>query len=220
MIERVLLVAWKGAAATGWVKTIEAAGFRVFLEDTTGERAWRTAKERGIHVVIIDGQKKPSHGRNTGNMLRDTAKTREIPIIWTNLNPDDAGQVQVDVRPDILLAAPTDALQAVAAVHYLRDQEEQSEGSAQAIAVAFSPPAPENGALSGSSPSPANGTCSVEEEEEALQSPSKPKAASGRKSIASAQAARSAKKPGSASTARAKAPARSTSGRSGSSSRK
>lgn len=119
MIERVLLVAWKGSSATAWVDTLKSGGYTVLLEDTTGERAWRTAKERGIDCVIIDGQKKPSHGRQTGHALRDTAKTRGIPIIWTNLDPEDATGVQAEVKPDVTLPAPTDAGGALVALQAL-----------------------------------------------------------------------------------------------------
>jgi DNA-binding response OmpR family regulator len=119
MIERVLLVAWKGSAATSWVEQLKEGGFTVLLEDTTGERAWRTAKERGIDCVIIDGQKKPSHGRQTGHALRDTAKTRNIPIIWTNLDIEDAASVAAEVKPDVTLTAPTSAPEALAALNSL-----------------------------------------------------------------------------------------------------
>lgn len=120
MIERVLLVAWKGSSATAWVETLRAGGYTVLLEDTTGERAWRTAKERGIDVVVIDGQKKPSHGRQTGHALRDTAKTRNIPIIWTNLDVEDVASVNAEVRPDVALDAPTDARKALQALRELQ----------------------------------------------------------------------------------------------------
>jgi len=116
MIQRVLLVAWKGSTATQWVNSFADAGYSVLLEDTTGERAWRTAKERGIHLVVIDGQKKPSHGRQTGQMLRDTAKTRDIKIIWTNLDVEDETNVRNEVQPDELLVAPTDVKSALDAV--------------------------------------------------------------------------------------------------------
>jgi hypothetical protein len=53
MIQRVLLVAWKTSAATQWVPALQAAGYMVFLEDTTGDRAWRIAKERGIPLEQI-----------------------------------------------------------------------------------------------------------------------------------------------------------------------
>ena len=119
MIERVLLVAWKGSQATQWLETLRAGGYTVLLEDTTGERAWRTAKERGIHAVIIDGQKKPSHGRQTGHALRDTRKTEGIPIIWTNLGVEDASGVKQEVFPDMVLEAPTNAAQALEALHAL-----------------------------------------------------------------------------------------------------
>ena len=118
---RVLLVAWKGSTATSWVEPLTESGYTVLLEDTTGERAWRTAKERGIDVVIIDGQKKPSHGRQTGHALRDTAKTREIPIIWTNLDQEDSNAVQNEVRPDVTLVAPTDAFGTLAALQALSE---------------------------------------------------------------------------------------------------
>lgn len=118
---RVLLVAWKGSTATSWVEPLTESGYTVLLEDTTGERAWRTAKERGIDVVIIDGQKKPSHGRQTGHALRDTAKTREIPIIWTNLDQEDSDAVQTEVRPDVTLVAPTDAFGTLAALQALSE---------------------------------------------------------------------------------------------------
>lgn len=119
MIERVLLVAWKGSSATSWVEPLKEGGYTVLLEDTTGERAWRTAKERGIDCVIIDGQKKPSHGRQTGYSLRDTAKTRGIPIIWTNLDIEDAAGVAAEVKPDVTLLAPTSPAEALAALKSL-----------------------------------------------------------------------------------------------------
>jgi hypothetical protein len=126
---RVLLVAWKGSSATAWVEPLQSGGYTVLLEDTTGERAWRTAKERGIDVVIIDGQKKPSHGRQTGYALRDTAKTRNIPIIWTNLEQDDSTAVQTEVRPDVTLMAPTDALGTLAALDSLGQKVRWENGA-------------------------------------------------------------------------------------------
>ena len=147
MIERVLLVAWKGSTATGWVDILRSGGYTVLLEDTTGERAWRTAKERGIDCVIIDGQKKPSHGRQTGHSLRDTAKTRDIPIIWTNLDPDDAAGVQADVHPDRTLPAPTDALGALVALQSLAAERggepaEESSAPSESVTSAHEPSAP------------------------------------------------------------------------------
>lgn len=135
MIQRVLLVAWKGSSATGWVDALRAGGFQVLLEDTTGERAWRTAKERGIDLVIIDGQKKPSHGKATGNALRDTAKTRNIPIIWTNGNTDDESSVRSEVRPDVLLMAPTDAHNALSAIRTLQPETRAPSASVAGAAA-------------------------------------------------------------------------------------
>lgn len=125
MIERVLLVAWKGSPAAQWLETLRAGGYTVLLEDTTGERAWRTAKERGIQAVIIDGLKKPTHGRQTGHALRDTRKTENIPIIWTNLGVEDAATVQREVNPDVMLDAPTDATQALEALNALAARHAQ-----------------------------------------------------------------------------------------------
>jgi CheY-like chemotaxis protein len=126
---RVLLVAWKGSSATAWVELLQSGGHTVLLEDTTGERAWRTAKERGIDVVIIDGEKKPSHGRQTGHALRDTAKTRNIPIIWTNLEQEDTTAVQTEVRPDVTLMAPTDAVGTLAALDTLGQKMRWENGA-------------------------------------------------------------------------------------------
>jgi hypothetical protein len=126
---RVLLVAWKGSTATAWVEPLTDGGYTVLLEDTTGERAWRTAKERGIDVVIIDGEKKPSHGRQTGHALRDTAKTRDIPIIWTNLDQEDISAVQTEVRPDVTLPAPTDAVGTLAALQILGERVHFANGA-------------------------------------------------------------------------------------------
>lgn len=128
MIERVLLVAWKGSPAAQWLETLRAGGYTVLLEDTTGERAWRTAKERGIQAVIIDGLKKPTHGRQTGHALRDTRKTEKIPIIWTNLGVEDAATVQREVSPDVTLDAPTDAAQALEALNALAARHAQDNG--------------------------------------------------------------------------------------------
>lgn len=119
MLERVLLVAWKGSAATQWVDALKAGGYTVLLEDTTGERAWRTAKERGIEVVIIDGQKKPSHGRQTGHQLRDTEKTKNIPIIWTNREEEHTPLLK-EVLPDLEVPSPTSVDAALEALNRLR----------------------------------------------------------------------------------------------------
>lgn len=122
MIKRVLLVAWKGARATQWAEPLRAAGYTVLLESKTGERAWRAAKERGIEVIIIDGEKKPTQGRQTGHILRDTEKTEKIPILWTNLSPDDAEIVMKEVSPQMCVNAPTDETQALDALNALAAQ--------------------------------------------------------------------------------------------------
>lgn len=192
MIERVLLVAWKGSTATGWVDELRGGGYTVLLEDTTGERAWRTAKERGIDCVIIDGQKKPSHGRQTGHALRDTAKTREIPIIWTNLDPEDAAGVQTDVRPDRTLPAPTDAAGALMALHSLVGEQKAPASAANVPATKAAEPA-------------------------VLAPPAKPRAAAktakATKVSKSAPAKKAAKKPTPKAVKKAKAPARRTAAR-------
>lgn len=191
MIERVLLVAWKGSTATGWVDVLKSGGYTVLLEDTTGERAWRTAKERGIDCVIIDGQKKPSHGRQTGHALRDTAKTRDIPIIWTNLDPEDAAGVQTDVKPDRTLTAPTDAHGALAALKLLsseRDHARPAEPSVAEPVVAAAVPAPTS--ASAARPAPAIKPAS----KKAAAKPTKP-AKKPLKAAQQAQAKKRATKP-------------------------
>jgi len=135
MIERILLVAWKGSPSVQWAATLEAAGYTVLLEETTGERAWRTAKERGIDCVVIDGDKKPSMGRQTGHQLRDTAKTRGIPIVWANLNPEEGGIVQAEVHPDVTLPRPTEASEVVAAILSVQAEREPGEEGAGSVAA-------------------------------------------------------------------------------------
>lgn len=125
MSKRVLLVAWKGSRASEWAETLQAAGYTVLLENRTGERAWRAAKERGIEAVIIDGEKKPTQGRQTGHSLRDTEKTAKLPILWTNLSADDAESVHREVSPDMCVDAPTDAAQALDALNALVARHER-----------------------------------------------------------------------------------------------
>jgi CheY-like chemotaxis protein len=216
MIERVLLVAWKGSSATAWVETLKSGGYTVLLEDTTGERAWRTAKERGIDVVIIDGQKKPSHGRQTGHALRDTAKTRNIPIIWTNLDTEDAASVATEVKPDVTLAAPTDASSALAALqalagsdglvhHHDHDEDEAAEEAEPAPTGHIAPPRAAEPA-----PAPHLEEPEAEEPAEPVAKPARKPAPKATKKVAAAKApsaktSKSTKKP-SASKAATKPP--------------
>jgi hypothetical protein len=133
------------------VGALTAGGYTVLLEDTTGERAWRTAKERGIDVVIIDGQKKPSHGRQTGYALRDTAKTRNIPIIWTNLDTEDGASVETEVHPDVVLPAPTDASGALSALQALGERITFENGALFDAEDEPDVARPTNGAMNGHS---------------------------------------------------------------------
>lgn len=133
MFKRVLLVAPKGARAVEWQETLRNAGCTVLHEHSTGERAWRAAKERGIEAVVIDGEKKPSLGRQAGQLLRDTQKTAGLPIVWTNLDPLQADAVQAEVAPDRTLAAPTSVDDAMSALRELareRTSENQPASAA------------------------------------------------------------------------------------------
>jgi hypothetical protein len=197
-------VAWKGSSATAWVETLKSGGCTVLLEDTTGERAWRTAKERGIDAVIIDGQKKPSHGRQTGHALRDTAKTRNIPIIWTNLDTEDAVSVAAEVKPDVTLAAPTDATSALAAlqslaggaVHFSHDDDEHDLEPVSTTIIATPRPAepvPAVATAPAETPAPKSAKPPVKSAAKPAKAPAKPAKKTPAKGVKKPSASKAAK---------------------------
>jgi DNA-binding response OmpR family regulator len=103
-----LLVAWWRSPARAWVEPLEAAGFRVVVEDRDGARAYRWARDDRPAAVVIDCATLPSHGHELAKALSSTAWGRRLPVILTNVGEAEREQT-ARAAPGALtvLAAPT-----------------------------------------------------------------------------------------------------------------
>ena len=84
------LIHWNQAEAEGFAAELRAAGWRVETEAEDGARAYRRIRELAPTAVVVNLDRKPSHGRITAESLRGSKATREIPIYF--VGGDDASR--------------------------------------------------------------------------------------------------------------------------------
>lgn len=78
----VWLVHWDAAEARERLDQLETAGYAGMYEPGSGSPLLRRIRERGPAAVVIDLTRLPSHGREIALAIRESKKTRHIPLVF------------------------------------------------------------------------------------------------------------------------------------------
>jgi hypothetical protein len=81
-MKRVRLLHWKAAEAVQKVETLTRAGFQVEYDEAVDSAVMRAWREEPPSAFVIDLSRLPSHGREIAIALRQSKKTRLIPIVF------------------------------------------------------------------------------------------------------------------------------------------
>jgi len=85
---KVLLVHWNVQEAEILANMIRACGWEVATETADGSRVGRKVKETRPTAVVIYLARQPSHGRETGQALKDLKATSTLPLVFVDGTPE------------------------------------------------------------------------------------------------------------------------------------
>ena len=95
----VQVIHWKPAEAADLVAACQAAGFEAACSAEP-----RVLRERVPAAVVIDLTQLPSHGREVGVWLRQAKKTRHVPIVYVDGDPEKVGRIRA-MLPDAVFTS-------------------------------------------------------------------------------------------------------------------
>ena len=81
---RLFLVHWNAEAAAERACMLRDEDWFVDVESVDGATAYQVIQTETPDVVLIDLSRKPSHGREIARSLRESSKTRELPIVFVD----------------------------------------------------------------------------------------------------------------------------------------
>jgi hypothetical protein len=90
----VQIIHWKPEEAGSLVEACRAAGFEAECGNTP-----RVLRARVPDAVVIDLNRLPSHGREVGVWMREAKKTRHVPIVYVDGDPDKVERIRA-MLPD------------------------------------------------------------------------------------------------------------------------
>ena len=96
-MRRVCLFHWKEAEAKPLLTALKDAGYRVDLCKEMAD--YRAVRASPPDAIVIDLSRMPSMGREVGVFLRGSPKTRHVPLVYVDGDPEKVNQVR-KVLPD------------------------------------------------------------------------------------------------------------------------
>lgn len=110
-MSRIQLVHWKEAEGRARARELRAAGLRVEYE-VDAPAALRAAKDDPPAAVVIDLTRLPSHGRELAWALRQSKKTRLVPLVFLGGAPAKLARLEKEL-PDATYAGWDGAVRAI-----------------------------------------------------------------------------------------------------------
>jgi CheY-like chemotaxis protein len=93
---RVQLVHWKEVEGRERARELRAAGVRVEYE-ADAPAALRASKDEPPDAIVIDLTRLPSHGREMAWALRQSRKTRAIPLVFVGGAPEKLARIRKEL---------------------------------------------------------------------------------------------------------------------------
>jgi hypothetical protein len=97
----VFLVHWREAEAEVLAREIRHMGWCVDVESNDGARAGKRITKDPPDVVVIYLTRLPSHGRETGQSLKDFKSTKNIPLVYVDGNDEAIARTR-NLVPDAI----------------------------------------------------------------------------------------------------------------------
>lgn len=110
-MDRVLLVHWKEAEGRERARELRAAGLRVEYE-ADAHSSLRASKDEPPDAFVIDLSRMPSHGREVARALRQSKKTRFVPLVFVGGDPAKVARIREEL-PDATYADWEGAVRAI-----------------------------------------------------------------------------------------------------------
>ena len=96
---RVRLIHWKAEEASARAEQLAAAGFRVEFSPHSPPDLFRRLKSDPPDAVVIDLTRLPSHGREIAGALRKQKRTRHVPLVFADGDPERVARIKA-LLPD------------------------------------------------------------------------------------------------------------------------
>src|SRR5262249_12381199 len=97
-LARIQLVHWKEEEGRARARELRAAGLRVEYE-VDAAAALRATKDDPPDAIVIDLSRLPSHGREVAWALRQTKRTRNLPLVFVGGEPARVARIRGEL-PD------------------------------------------------------------------------------------------------------------------------
>ncbi len=85
---RLFYVHWHKDEALETVRRLRAVGHKMDYHWSTGEEAWRLLKDAPPDALVVSLARLPSHGRAVAEVVNQSKRLRELPIIFVGGEPE------------------------------------------------------------------------------------------------------------------------------------
>jgi CheY-like chemotaxis protein len=96
---RVRLLHWKSAEAAAHIEALRSAGYEVEYEEQFRPALMKGWRESPPDAFVIDLSRLPSHGREIAIALRQSPRTRQVPIVFCDGTDEKIDRIRRDL-PD------------------------------------------------------------------------------------------------------------------------
>ncbi|MBI2927654.1 MAG: DUF3052 family protein [Verrucomicrobia bacterium] len=93
-VKSIRLIHWNAAEAVACAARLRAAGYAVDARPLDGPSALRALREQPPAAVVIDLTRQPSHGRDVALALRQAKRTRQVPLIFAEGEPEKVARIR------------------------------------------------------------------------------------------------------------------------------
>lgn len=108
---RIQLLHWNEAEGRERARELRSAGLRVEFE-LSGGAALRASRDDPPDAIVIDLTRVPSHGREMAWALRQSKKTRHVPLVFVGGDPAKVARIRGEI-PDAAYTDWADAPRAI-----------------------------------------------------------------------------------------------------------
>lgn len=108
----ITVIHWKAAEAASLLELLRNAGYTVEYEEGFSRGSMQAWRQKPPSAFVIDLSRLPSHGREIAIALRQSPKTRQVPIVFSGGKPEKIEPIQA-LFPDAAFCREADVAAAL-----------------------------------------------------------------------------------------------------------